>query len=254
MKMKLTILGQGTYNPEVDVATSGYLLETKYKKLVFDMGRGVLNNIYKNGYDYTEIDYVLITHMHPDHCNDLLSYIHLLHKPPEEARKRNQPVILFGPMGSKKKIQYLMRACNLDIDEKKLQIREKGEDLDIKIADGMVLSVFETTHCKSLNSISFRVEEEGRVFAYSGDTTDTSGLRRAVNKSDLAVMEATLPDDKPNYNHLSGYQAGIIANEGKVKRLVLTHIKKYNKNAFSEAKKNFHGEVIIAKDLMEVEV
>jgi len=43
--MKLTILGSGTYQPELKRHSSSYLLEIGKQKLAFDFGRGALDQL-----------------------------------------------------------------------------------------------------------------------------------------------------------------------------------------------------------------
>jgi len=47
--MKLTILGSGTYFPELNRHFSSYLIQTNGLNLVFDFGRGALDGLIKQG-------------------------------------------------------------------------------------------------------------------------------------------------------------------------------------------------------------
>ncbi|MFW5991074.1 MAG: MBL fold metallo-hydrolase [Candidatus Nanoarchaeia archaeon] len=251
--MKLTILGSGTYSPEIDRATGGYLLEADDKKILFDFGRGVLNNLYKAGHKYGGIDCVALSHMHPDHYNDLLSYVHLLNNPPMQEAKRRKKVTLIGPEGFGKNIEHLLKSANEEIDNKKVGLKEIVPYATEKIGN-MEMKIYETIHSADELCLSFRVEYNGKVFAYSGDTADSWGLRDAINDADLAVVEATMPHNKLKPTHLSGYLAGKIAEKQNVSRLVLTHVRKFNTNVLEEAKENYNGEVTLAEDLMQFEI
>lgn len=251
--MKLTILGSGTYCPEVDRATAGYLLEADGKKIVFDMGRGALNNLYKAGHKYSDIDAVAISHMHPDHFNDLTSYLQLLYHPPSEESKRESRVKLIGPEGFKDNIESLLCSWSKRIDKELVDVKEVLATQEVKLGN-LILTAYETIHSESLQCMSYRLEVNGKIFSYSGDTTDSWGLRDALRNADLALVEATMPHSQLKYTHLSGDLAGKIAQKQGVKRLALTHVKGFYDNAVEEAAQNYSGEIILAKDLDVIDV
>lgn len=251
--MKLTILGSGTYYPEPDKATAGYLLEAGGKKIVFDMGRGVLNNLYKAGYKYSDIDAVAISHMCPDHFNDLNSYLQLLYAPPQEESKRDSIVSLIGSRGFRDNIESLLNSWNKRIDWDIINVQEIFGIKEIELGNS-VLTGYETVHSASSQCMSYRLAHNGKTFAYSGDTTDSWGLRDAIRNSDLALIEATMPHSKLKNTRLSGYLAGKIAYHEGVKRLALTHVKSFYDNVVEEAKKEFNGAIILTNDLMEIDI
>ena len=71
--------------------------------------------------------------------------------------------------------------------------------------------------------MAYRVEAEGRVIAYSGDTEWTDALIDAGRKADLFVAEAYFRDKKvPLHLDLATLEAHL--PEIKPKRLILTHM------------------------------
>lgn len=73
--MRLTILGNNGPYPDIDGATSGYLLEIGCKKLLLDCGSGVFSNLIKYS-QVKDLSAIIISHLHFDHVSDLgvLSY------------------------------------------------------------------------------------------------------------------------------------------------------------------------------------
>ena len=68
----------------------------------------------------------------------------------------------------------------------------------------------------------------------------------------MAIIEASWPKDLNPRGHLYAEQAGRIAQEAGVKKLILTHISPYYYNKFEIKKlasKYFKGPIYIAKDL-----
>src|SRR5207248_11710414 len=68
--VELTVLGSSAAYPAAGGAASGYLLRHDGFNLWIDAGTGTLSNIQKYVAHY-EVDAVLISHEHPDHCVDL---------------------------------------------------------------------------------------------------------------------------------------------------------------------------------------
>jgi len=75
--MEITVLGSGTYQPELKRHCSGYLIKISRQNLVFDFGRGTLDQLLKLGINYFDIDSIFISHTHADHCSELSSFLHI---------------------------------------------------------------------------------------------------------------------------------------------------------------------------------
>jgi ribonuclease BN (tRNA processing enzyme) len=87
---------------------------------------------------------------------------------------------------------------------------------------GLSLSFSRTDH--GPETLAVRVEGEGRTLAYSADTGPGWSLEALGPGIDLALCEATwLADREGRAQHLSARQAGTMAREAGVGRLVLTH-------------------------------
>jgi ribonuclease BN (tRNA processing enzyme) len=70
--MRLTIVGCTAAGPGRDGPAAGYLVETAGATILIDCGPGVISALRQSD-SYDRIDAVLISHMHVDHCLDLLS-------------------------------------------------------------------------------------------------------------------------------------------------------------------------------------
>ena len=73
--MEITFLGTGVAIPQKGRVQSGVLVEFEEKPLLIDCGSGVLNRILEAGVRHTEIDTVLLSHLHLDHVADLLCLV-----------------------------------------------------------------------------------------------------------------------------------------------------------------------------------
>jgi ribonuclease BN (tRNA processing enzyme) len=69
--VRLTVLGGCGAWPSADQACSGYLVEHDGFRLLIDPGYAILPRLLQ-GLDADEVDAVLVSHGHPDHCADLM--------------------------------------------------------------------------------------------------------------------------------------------------------------------------------------
>ncbi len=256
--MEVIILGSGTYQPELTRHASSYLVKIKSKNLVFDFGRGALGQLLKVGIEYYDIDQIFISHTHPDHCSELSSFLHIALSEPRYGKFRKADLTIYGPKGIKQIVSYLFKAFNFTVFKPKYKILIKELTRDKIIQDkDYTIKNFEASHDTNINCLCYKIKSRGKVLAYSGDTRDCAGLRKACQGADLAIIEASWPQKSKYGNHLTGSQAAQIAQEAKVKKLVLTHVAPYylkHYNVVKEAKKYFKGPVSIAKDLKKIKI
>ena len=92
--MRITVLGKSPAWQDAGGACSGYLVEEGGTTLLLDCGGGVFAKL-RELVDYTEVDAVVITHVHADHFIDLIPYSYALLLAP-----RQQPVPVAGHPGT----------------------------------------------------------------------------------------------------------------------------------------------------------
>ncbi|MDT4924242.1 MAG: hypothetical protein QOG01_1955, partial [Pseudonocardiales bacterium] len=68
--MKVTVLGCSGSVPGPDSAASGYLIEAEGYRLLLDLGHGAFGALQRY-VQPTDVDAIVISHLHPDHCIDL---------------------------------------------------------------------------------------------------------------------------------------------------------------------------------------
>lgn len=257
--MELTILGSGTYEPELERKCSGYLLKAGGQKLVFDFGRGVLDQLMRCGVEYRDIDFIFITHAHADHCSELASFLHISLHESEKGLRRKKEVTIYGPRGMREVLSHIFGAFHLDPETPryKVRIRELGSGETVN-GRGWAVTGYGSKHgVPRIPGLCYRMESGGRVLAYSGDTQDCPGLREACKNADVAVIEASWPREVENENHMSGEDAGRAAQESGAKKLILTHVAPYYLDKFDvkgDARKFYKGPLVLARDLMRVKI
>jgi ribonuclease Z len=102
----------------------------------------------------------------------------------------------------------------------------------------------------------------GRKLVVSGDTRPCPALVQASNGADLLIHESTFSDDEQERaletKHSTAREAGRVAREADVKRLVLTHLSSRHDvdpgPLLQQAKEEFKGPIDVAHDGMTIEL
>lgn len=268
--MKLTVLGSGAARLNPDKHSTSLLLETEGKAILFDLGGQSSRRLAERRFDLAQIDIITISHPHADHIGDLLPLVHAMnlaniheHYTPGFG-KRTKPLYLRGYPGFKEHYETLRgimfpeRTENYLIDVK---------DLDNETEDilGFRLTGVVVPHTPYWQSNGYRLEAEGKSFAFSGDISGDKDYLTPLGKlgrnADLLAIDSGNPPrewnpEHPNGYHTSAWQAGEASAKAGAKRLLLTHTYDYDspEEFINLAKENFSGEIILAKDNLEIEI
>jgi ribonuclease BN (tRNA processing enzyme) len=237
--MQLTVLGCRSGMPSGGQCSSSYLVETDSTRLLLDCGPGAATALSAVTHPRA-LDGVVISHLHLDHCYDLLPVgkallngriRHQIDFPtlPEAALTHDsQPVPLYVPRGSREKLHALAAlfpVTTFPILDKAFEVafdvREYVPGDTFAVGDCTV-SLHELRHV--LPNCGTRIESPGGSLAYTGDTGATEALVPFARDVDLLLSEATLElPDASRHGHLSATEAGAVAAEAEVGQLVLTH-------------------------------
>lgn len=216
--MKLTILGcSGTY-PGPTSACSSYLVEHDGFRLVLDAGNGAFGELQKHC-DIRDLDAVLLTHLHGDHCLDLVpnSYARRYHP---EGTPPKLPV--YGPVNTQDRICGAFEKWPEDSLADIYDFHTIGPGrIDV---GPFRLDLARVAH--PIEAYAVRVSAGGRSLTYSGDTGPCDRLVRLATGTNLFLCEAAFLDyaENPPDLHMTGRQAGEHASRAGVGELVLTHL------------------------------
>ena len=216
--MRLTVLGcAGTY-PGPQSPCSGYLVEHDGFRLVLDLGTGVLGSLQRH-VDLLEVDAVYVSHLHADHCLDLVGWSYARRYHPDGLPAR---VPVYGPQGLAARVVAAFEAPPEDRLEEVYDFRE----VPVGTREIGPFRVTTERMAHPVECHGIRVEADGRSLAYSADTGATPRLVALAQGADVLLCEASWPDapDRPGGLHLSGREAGEHAAQAGVGRLLLTHL------------------------------
>jgi ribonuclease BN (tRNA processing enzyme) len=190
---------------------------------LIDCGATSLVALNKFGIDRAAIDLILITHFHADHVGGVPSFVleasHVL--------KRERPLTIVGPPGLQTRFPELMENAFPGTRELRLRFPLTLHELDIGKRHAMAalkITPFHVQHDDRAGPcLGLRVEAEGKIIAYSGDTEWTDALIALGREADLFICEAYMRD-KPVKSHM--VLAALERRLGQIrpKRLILTHM------------------------------
>lgn len=218
--MRFTVLGSsGTY-PTPTNPTSSYLVETEGTTIWCDAGAGGFQAL-AAVIDPTDIDAIVISHRHPDHCVDLFAAFHALTYRPDPIRG----VPLFA---HRSVIEHFLGFLEADADHvihSTFDISHIEPGSSWTVGDVAIRAV---AMDHSVPTLGFAFESNGRRAFYTADTGPAGSWVDRVGRVDLLVSEATFQGEaEVDAQHLTAAQAGRIASRIEATRLVLTHIPPY---------------------------
>ncbi|MGA3173522.1 MAG: ribonuclease Z [Syntrophorhabdales bacterium] len=215
--MKLRILGTGTAAPSLERASSSYLLSTRTGNVLIDAGPSVVRRLLEFGYGLNDIDVIALTHFHPDHTVDLVTFLFACNY---GERRREKDLILIGGRGIRSFFRRLARLYPW--------IEPIGYRLKIKSLPGGTMrlgSVSLTTlpmrHMSA--SIGLRFEEGASSVAFSGDTDYSPDLVLLAAGVDVLVAECSFPEEKVE-GHLNLASLLKVVREAKPGQVIMSHL------------------------------
>ncbi len=73
--MELIVIGSGTGVPSLRRGSPALALKAAGRLLVLDLGAGTLRALLRSGLNFSAIDVLALTHLHPDHVGDLIPFL-----------------------------------------------------------------------------------------------------------------------------------------------------------------------------------
>lgn len=238
----LTLIPVGTggaYSRQGE-AQSCYLVRTPHHRVVFDLGSGAFNRLQAQC-PPEELDAIVITHAHPDHCADLLALrVYLMIGPGRGARIR-----LLTPPGL---VGQLAALTGPEAWDDVFAVEELREG-ETTLGDGLVMRAAEVPHIPPTHAL--RIDYDGRSVVYGADCADNEALVELARDCDVLLLECSLgpqavpPGGPP---HLGAREAAGIAARAGARRLLLTHIypEHSREQTVTLARRHFAGPVALA--------
>lgn len=251
--MEITILGSGTSVPTNKRSSPSILADIDNKKILLDTGPGSLRQLKKTNTSLNQIDTIIYSHFHIDHISDMLPFIFSSKYNPEEPRTSDLKII--GPIGLKNLYNNLILAHGSQIVPDRFIIKWIETDESTLNFDKYIINTTKVIHTD--NSIAVKLTEaNGKTAVYSGDTDYCPEMIKLAMGCDLLILECSFPDDLKVNGHLTPSEAGKIASNASVKKLLLTHFYPQcdSEDIITSVKNFYNGEIITAEDLLKVSI
>jgi ribonuclease BN (tRNA processing enzyme) len=244
--VKLTVLGCSGSVPGPDSPASGYLVEAEGYRLVLDLGHGAFGALQRYVRP-TDVDAVVISHLHADHCIDLTAYIVALRYGGDGYRATGPEarIPIIGVPGTRDRLE-----AAYDPLARKLSLHEIFAFATPAAGE---LGPFRVSYAPMNHptpTYAVRIEHEGRSLVYSADTGECEELIELADGANVLLCEASMGADEefvPDL-HLTGTMAGEHAAKAGVDRLIVTHVPPWNSAqlAAEDAAAAFDGGVELA--------
>lgn len=246
---RLTILGSAFAVPNPNQENSHLLIETTKRVVLVDCGNHPVAHLKKLEIPLDRVTDILLTHAHADHMSSLPLLLMSMW-----LEKRSTPLAIHG-------LAYTLERANrlLEIfDWQKWEGMFPVEFLPVSDTSDSTLINEDQLHLMTtpvrhlIPTVGMRMEFPGHRFvvAYSCDTEPCEAVLKLAHGADVLIQE-TAGKAK---GHTSAGQAGEMAAEAGVKRLIMIH---YDasiepEELIREAAASFCGRIELARDGMVI--
>jgi ribonuclease Z len=248
--MKFWFLGTSASVPSAARDTTSLLFENGERATLVDCGGAIVARLGAIGIDPLQVDDIIITHVHSDHVYGLplfLDNLALLGRRtpltirchPEHTGFVNDLIALFGGSGLPFRVETAALALTASMPAR---------------IGGLSLTAAPSDHGR-MACAAVRLDGSRGAVVYSSDTRPAESVVELARGAHTLVHEATFPHtDRGRWGvHSTAREAGEVAAQAGVRRLLLTHVgHPYHDDVAmleKEARKTFGRRVEVAREL-----
>lgn len=196
--MKVTILGTAPGKSLLGKSHTSFLLEGAGKKVLIDCGEGTTQKILEKNLARDELDYIIISHLHPDHVTGLFMLLQTLY-----LNKRRKDLLVFLPEGLAE-FKAFMKTLYIFNDRLsyKFHIYLYGGDSFTEIG----VFPFKNTHLHGYKEIvdkyglknrmisySFIIKGKRKTLLLSSDIRSTDDISKHIEECEVVVLDGIHP-------------------------------------------------------------
>lgn len=247
MRVEIVIIGSGTGVPYRRRGAPAAAVKIRGRLVLFDLGAGTLRSMLNYDLNFNDIDILCLSHHHPDHVGDLIPFLFATRY--ALGYTRQHPFWVLAADGFMNFYGRLQNAFGqwLEPPPGLMQVREFSCDREdeFTLAD-LRIRTAPVNHIAT--SLAYRLEAGGKAVVYSGDTDWSDSLINLAQGADVLILEAANPFKVPG--HLTPVEAGRLAAQTGVPRLVLTHFYPPcdEMDVVAACAQTYAGEIVRAED------
>ncbi|TDD03600.1 ribonuclease Z [Nonomuraea deserti] len=290
---ELVVLGTSSAVPTRHRNHNGYLLRWDGQGFLFDPGEGTQRQMLHAGVSAHDVHWLCVTHFHGDHCLGVPGVVQRIARDkvrhpvralfpgtgePYWRRLRHAAVFADTSVISEHPLDgdlatvgpLTARRLSHPVESYGYRLQEPAgrRMLPARLAAHGIRGpeVGELQRTGSVRGVTLDQCSEpkpGQSVAFVMDTRLCDAVFELASGADLLVIESTFLSSESalakEYGHLTAFEAGVVAADAGVRRLVLTHFSERYGFAeepvfAAEARRSFDGEVVLARDLMRIPV
>lgn len=186
--MRLTVVGCGDAFGSGGRLQTCFHVEREQGAFLIDCGATALIGHQKLGLDPAKVETILISHLHGDHFSGLVWW--LLRA--VYVEKRTAPLVVAGPRGIETRVWQACEALFAGAFVLPMPFPLSFVEMTAGercVIGGLAVTPFEVSHPSGAPSHALRIEADGRVLAFSGDTEWVEALAACGRNADFFVCE-----------------------------------------------------------------
>jgi ribonuclease BN (tRNA processing enzyme) len=218
MPLTLTVLGTASPHPGPGRPCSGYLLAGGGAEVWVDAGPGTFAALQQHT-DPARLTAIWISHLHADHSADLLSAAYAF---AHGGMAPAAPVPVYAPQDCPRRLAGFLGRADVGFLKDVFDFRALYDGHDVRHWN-LRLTARAVAH--DTEAYGLRAECQGSVLAYSGDSGPCPELAELALRADLFLCEADIDAPREGEQvHLTPEDAGRVAHQARVRRLLVTHV------------------------------
>jgi ribonuclease Z len=203
-QMIVTLIGTGGPELTADRAGEATLIQANHQSLLFDAGRGVLDNLNRSHIPPQSVTKIFLTHLHSDHIAGLPD----LWITPWFLLGRTTPLEIWGPTGTQAMIEGMraMYAHDLEHRPNAALLRKSLHIIVHEIqpgtvyqSNGITVTATAVEHADGDPAFAYRIEAAGHIIFLTGDCTLTSALLNAAASISPDLLIANVAAGTPQH-------------------------------------------------------